>query len=96
MKTKPSMRISLTGIPALICFVLAGCQGTMQTVRVPIPVECREEVPDRPVMPTDRLHAGSGLDAFVQAITAEIERREGYELKLRTALEACTRPIEAR
>jgi hypothetical protein len=73
---------------------LAGCGTTMQTVKVPVPVECKEQVPDRPVMPTEQFKAKPTLDQYVQASQAEIQRREGYEKKLRTALEACTAPIE--
>lgn len=73
--------------------LLSACQATTGQVRVPVPVECREEVPDRPQMSTEQLLPGDGLDAFVQAATAEIERREGYELRLRAALQACTRPL---
>lgn len=74
--------------------VLAGCNATTSQLRIPVPIECREEVPERPQMPTEHLPQGSGLDDFVRAATAEIERREGYEIKLRTALEACTKPLE--
>lgn len=63
--------------------------------RTAIPVECKEKVPDRPVMPTDALKPGAKTDAYVQAAEAEIGLREGYEIKLRTALEACTKPIQA-
>lgn len=76
-------------------FLLTGCGATMpQTVNKAIPVECRETVPERPAMPTESLAAGVGLDAFVQAATAEIERREAYEGQLRTALVNCTTPIK--
>ena len=79
---------------AAIAAMLFGCKGTMQTVKVAVPVACMETEPQRPVMPTDRLLPGDGLDAFVQAASAEIERREGYETKLVTALRACIAPIE--
>ena len=49
---------------------------------MPVPVECREPVPDRPVMPTEAL--------------AEIDRREGYEVRLRAALQICTAPVAAK
>lgn len=72
-----------------------GC-ATTHPVDIPtaIPVQCQERVPDRPVMPTEALSADAPLDAFVQAITAEVERREGYELKLRAALLNCIAPLE--
>lgn len=75
---------------------LAGCATTpgVATVKVPVPVECRETVPDRPVMPTEQFTEKPALDVYQRAARAEIERREGYEIKLRTALEACTAPIK--
>lgn len=67
--------------------------GGTQTTKVAVPVPCQETEPTRPVMPTDRLMPGASLDSFVQAATAEIERREGYEGKLVAALRACIAPI---
>jgi hypothetical protein len=80
----------LLGIVAAMLF---GCGATMQTVKVPVPVSCQEKEPDRPVMPTESPGLRAGLDAFVQAATAEIERRQGYEDKLLAALRACIAPI---
>ncbi|WP_046060015.1 hypothetical protein [Paracidovorax citrulli] len=82
----------------MLAALLAGCAGAprVQTVevRVPVPVECREPVPARPAMPTDALRPGASLDDFARAALAEIERREGYEGQLLTALEACRAPIK--
>lgn len=79
------------------CALLAGCATKKhvetQRVAVPIPVQCQEPVPARPVMPTDSLGGGATLDQFAQAAMAEIERREGYEVELRTALENCRKPV---
>jgi len=81
-------------MPALL---LVGCAGAprveVQRVSVPVPVECREPVPSRPVMPTEALRPGASLDDFARAAMAEIERREGYEGQLLAALEACRAPI---
>ena len=75
-----------TSILIAACAFLAGCAGQkhveIQRVKVPVPVECREPVPDRPVMPTKAL--------------AEIDRREGYQVRLRTALLICTAPGAAK
>jgi hypothetical protein len=65
----------------------------LQTVKIPVPIECRVQTPARPVMPTEALAAGVDLDRFVAASQAEIELREGYEGELRSALEQCTAPL---
>lgn len=78
----------------LVALALTGCGATIQTVKVPVPVECRETVPDRPVMPTEQFKAKPTLDQYTQSAQAEIERREGYEGQMRAALVACTAPIQ--
>lgn len=62
-------------------------------MRVPVPVGCREPVPARPAMPTEALRPGVTIDDFARAAMAELERREGYEGQLLTALEACRVPV---
>ncbi|WP_335645426.1 hypothetical protein [Melaminivora suipulveris] len=47
-------------------------------------------------MPTEGLRQPVSLDAFAAAAMAEIERRDGYELELVAALEACRAPIAAK
>lgn len=84
---------------ALACAALAACAHNPPVApalppRVVVPVQCEETIPDRPAMPTDALPDDSKVDPYVQAAAAEIELREGYEVKLRTALEACTKPIQ--
>lgn len=87
--------------PRLLVFsaavLLAGCAGAprveIQRVNVSVPVECQESVPARPVMPTDALRRGATVDDFARAAMAELQRREGYEGQLLTALEACRAPI---
>jgi len=86
-----------TFIVSAIAALLAGCGATMPAAtitRVPIPVQCKETVPDRPTMPTEQFHAKPKTDELLKSSLAENERREGYEVKLRTALEACTAPIQ--
>jgi hypothetical protein len=74
--------------------VLSACGvAPIQTVKVPVPVECRVEVPARPAMPTELLSPGVDLDRFSASALAEIELREGYEGELRAALGACIRPL---
>lgn len=84
---------------AAAAIILAGCQATppkiaLQEVKVAVPVECREPVPERPAMPTESLQPGVLLPTFVKAAQAEIHRREGYEIKLLTALENCRKPVK--
>lgn len=79
------------------CVLMTGCASKnhveVQRVNVPVPVECKEPVSLRPVMPTEGLASTATLDQFAQAAMAEIERREGYEGELLTALENCRKPI---
>lgn len=89
-------------VVAILAAVLVACAGCttaprveIQRVNVPVPVECNEPVPVRPVMPTEGLTETATLDQFAQAAMAEIERREGYEGELLTALENCRKPIKA-
>ncbi|MXN31059.1 hypothetical protein [Delftia sp. CH05] len=76
---------------------LAGCGSVprveVQTVKVPVPVECREPIPDRPAMPTEALAEDADPFQLLRAALAEIDRREGYEIRLQAALMACTLPI---
>ena len=75
--------------------LLAGCGATkyVQT-KVPVPVECKEQVPVRPAMPTEALQPGAVPFVLLRAALAEIDRREAYELVMRAALVVCTAPIE--
>ena len=73
---------------------LVGC-GTVKhaRVRVPVPVACAEQVPERPLMPTEMLQPGVAPWVLLRAALAEIDRREGYEVQLVAALRACTAPL---
>lgn len=76
---------------------LVGCGSVarveIQEVKVPVPVECREPVPDRPAMPTETLADDADPFELLRAALAEIDRREGYEVRLLAALVACTWPV---
>ena len=84
-----------TSILIAACAILAGCSTQIQRINVPVPIACQEAVPERPVMPTEGLEPGVEPFVLTRAALAEIDRREGYELKLRTALIACTAPVSA-
>ena len=79
---------------------LAGCGSVprveIQEVKVPVPVECREPVPDRPAMPTEALADDADPFELLRAALAEIDRREGYEVRLLAALLTCTVPLTPR
>lgn len=80
-------------------FALAGCSAVprveIQTVKVPVPVACREATPDRPSMPTEAMADDADPFDLLRASLAEIDRREGYEVKLVAALENCQRPLNS-
>lgn len=67
-------------------------------VKTGVAVECRETVPERPVMPTEliaRQKTPPLVDQWTHAARAELKRREAYELELRAALVKCTDPLPA-
>lgn len=75
--------------------LLVGCGSVKYVqVRVPVPVACAEQAPERPAMPTDALQPGVAPWALLRAALAEIDRRESYEVVMRAALVACTAPLE--
>lgn len=85
-----ALMVALMGLAAS----LAACGvAPIQAVKVPVPVECRVDVPARPAMPTEALSPGVDLDRFSASALAEIELREGYEGELRAALAECARQL---
>lgn len=91
------LRLPLLIVLAVALAVLAGCTTTprMVEVRVPVPVECRVAKPQRPAMPTESLTLSDSIERKVRALLAELELREGYEIQLAAALDACTTPQAA-
>lgn len=77
------------------CAVLTGCATQTAQVRVPVPVACHEQLPERPLMPTEILQPGVAPWVLLRAALAEIDRREGYEVQLVAALRACTTPLSS-
>ncbi len=87
-------RCALLAAVVAVAGSLAACGAApIRTVKVPIPVECRVDVPARPAMPTEALSPGVDLDRFSASAMAEIELREGYEGELRAALAECLNPM---
>lgn len=94
-------RLPLLSAALAAAVLLAGCGAApparveIQQVKVAVPVPCDEPEPERPNMPTEHLPGGADVDMYVQAAGAELERREGYEIQLRTALANCKQPLKA-
>lgn len=87
-------RCALLAAVVALAGSLAACGvAPIQTVKVPIPVECRVDMPARPAMPTEALSPRVDLDRFSASAMAEIELREGYEGELRAALAECVKPL---
>lgn len=84
------------GLTSCIATLLTGCATTERLVeiKVPVPVECREQEPPRPAMDTETLSPTARIDEQSRAMRAEIEAREGYEDRLRVALRNCITPIQ--
>lgn len=78
----------LTALVGLSGVISAYGVTPIRTVKVPVPVECRVEMPARPAMPTEAPIPGVDPDRFAASAMAEIELREG-EGELRAALGIC-------
>ena len=93
--TKPSMRLSLTGIlVGILSFSLVGCATTPPPaqpveVHVPVAVPCKAPTPERPAFAVDALALGSGVWDQMAALRAERLQRKGYEAELEAAVKAC-------
>lgn len=93
--TKLSVRLSRTGILAVIVsFCLGGCATTPPPVqpvevKVPVAVPCKVPMPERPLFAVDGLPLGSGIWDQMKALRAERWQRQGYETELEAAVKAC-------
>jgi hypothetical protein len=80
---RPAFRTALLGLapPLTACGPVP-----IQTVKVPVPVECRVQVPARPAMPTEALSSGGDLDEFsaaaLQRSNCAKATRVSYALRL--------------
>lgn len=96
MTSKYSGKYFLSALTAWAALaVLMGCAAPQQYTRVhvPLPVECKEAEPQRPAMPTEALAPGAAPWVLLRAALAEIDRREAYEVELRTSLRICIAPV---
>lgn len=74
--------------------LLAGCAASppvpvVQEVRIPVPVPCTVDVPERPVWAVDALPIGSGIWDQMRALRQERHQRQAYEIELEAAVRAC-------
>lgn len=94
---KYSTNYSVATALIAVCALLSGCASTptfgIKKINIAIPVSCQEQVPERPVMPTEALQPGVAPWVLLRAALAEIDRRQAYELVMRAALVACTAPV---
>lgn len=85
-------------IASFICAIaLVGCATQQdptarivtQLVEVPIPVMCKAEVPEKPVMNMDKVTVEDDIFVKVQALLADMNLHIGYEIQLLSALMSC-------
>lgn len=85
----------LAGILLVILLLLQGCGGgaiVVDEIKVPVAVSCKVNVPTRPVMPLEQAKKDeSDIFVIVQKALAEIEIRQGYEIKLEAAIMECNK-----
>lgn len=74
-----------------ILLFLAGCatQQTVKEVKVPVPVSCIKEIPQKPVMVTDSQLMQMTHYEFVTALHADRLTRKDYEAMLEAVIQAC-------
>ena len=80
----------MRAILLLAALALAGCSSVprveVQEVKVPVPVECREPVPDRPAMPTEALADDADAVMLQGRLSGLARDRRPFALPLRVAL----------
>lgn len=82
------------GLRLAALLLLSGCATTQIEyvpfeVRVPIPVPCAVEPAPEPQWATEGLKKSDTLDDKAKALLAERVQRQGYEAKLKAAVEGC-------
>lgn len=86
----------MRGAHRLMCFaalILAGCAApgapVVTEVKVPVPVPCKMPTIARPVFAVEALPIGAGIWEQMQALRADRRQRQGYEIELEAAVDAC-------
>lgn len=88
------MHINKLGL--LLVVLLAGCatptpviKVVTQTVEVPVPVACKEELPPVPDYCFFKLAEGHSIFDKTRCLLSDRKLSEGYELELAAKLKAC-------
>lgn len=83
-----------------LCLCLAACCPPQMVVRepvevkVPVPVPCKIDLPQKPIWQLDYPEVRSaGLFVKGNSALVELEQRRQYERELEAALLACTAPV---
>lgn len=77
---------------AALAATLGGCQTLPREVKVPVPVYCEVEKPQRPKWAADGLAGDADIYDQTKALLAERKQRIGYETKLEAAIDGCQPP----
>lgn len=79
-----------------LCLVIYGCATTdpvtktvVQKVEIPIPVQCKVELPDPPSFNFPKLQITQNIYEKSQALLADRKLQIGYEQQLLAALNSC-------
>lgn len=84
-------------LTVVLCLALAGCAGQVAEppepavvrVEVPVQIPCHTERVPRPVFAVDVLPVGASIDEQMRALRADRRQRQGYEVRLEAAIDAC-------
>jgi len=77
---------------AVLLLALSGCASTMpDTVMVPVPVPCIDEMPKRPALATDGDLLKLLDTAFIIALGIDRQQRVKYIGELEATLQACVK-----
>lgn len=81
---------------SLLVLSLSGCglfqpRVEIREVKVPVPVPCKIIEPEKPVMPFQESDPDENIFVKMKKALAEIELRQGYEVKLEAAIKECNK-----
>lgn len=70
--------------------ILAGCDTMPKQAKVGVRVDCKVQMPEKPVWATEALPKGASFYDLAKAALAELKQRQAYETKLEAAARACS------